>query len=176
MRPIIKISKEMIKDATLRAPSVAVNRTKASSYDTMYGILGEYCFAQWFVGTWISHSKLDTKGETDFFGKIEIKTSAFPFSEKLNLLVREDYARKRKPNYYVQTIINTPNPKYSSIEAGMECILAGFATSDEIDNAPLKDFGSKFGGSGGYRCRFISIEKLQPMHEFKDIYEKSNIL
>jgi hypothetical protein len=115
MRPVIKISKEMIEDATLRAPSVAVNRTQTSSYDTMYGILGEYCFAQWFVGNWISHSKLDTKGKTDFFGKIEIKTSAFPFSEKLNLLVREDYARKRKPHFYVQTIINTPNPNYSSI-------------------------------------------------------------
>ena len=127
----------MIDDANLRSPSVAVNRTKTSSYDTMSGILGEYCFAQWFVGSWISHSKLDTKGETDFFGKIEIKTSAFPFSEKLNLLVREDYAQKRKPNFYVQTIINIPSPKYSSIEVGMECILAGFATADEIDKAPL---------------------------------------
>ena len=50
MRPVIKISKEMIDDANLRSPSVAVNRTKTSSYDTMSGILGEYCFAQWFVG------------------------------------------------------------------------------------------------------------------------------
>jgi hypothetical protein len=26
-------------------------------------------------------------------------------------------------------------------------------TSDEIEKAQLKDFGSKFGGPGGYKCR-----------------------
>ena len=47
----------------------------------------------------------ENKGEINF-GNIEIKTSSFPFNPKLNLLVREDYARKRKAPYYIQIIID----------------------------------------------------------------------
>lgn len=157
----------MIEDAFDRSGSLKVNRTTTSQFDTVYGILGEYCFAQWYLGDWKFHRNVNTKGQVDFFGLVEIKTSAFPFSEKLNLLVREDYAEKRKPNFYVQTIINLPDRWHTKIEDGMECILTGFETSANLEKAPLRDFGSKFGGHGGYRCRYIPISHLRPMDELK---------
>ena len=169
MRPQILISREMIEDALSRAPTLQVNRTKASHYDTVFGILGEYCFAQWLVGEWISHSKLDTKGKIDFFERVEIKTSAFPFSERLNLLVRDDYASKRKPEFYVQTIIDLPHRDWIDLPENLSCVLAGYATADEIENAPHKDFGSKFGGPGGYKCRYISIANLKPVTDLEKI-------
>lgn len=165
--PIVLVTQGMIEDSMERAPSITVHRTKTSNLDTVYGIIGEYCFAVWLYGEWEPHSKLDTKGKIDFIGEIEVKTSAFPFSDKLNLLVRQDYASKRKPKYYVQTIIDIPNRALTNISAGMKCILAGFETSDAVDQAPLRDFGSKFGGLGGYKCRYIPISSLKPMHELK---------
>jgi len=169
MRPSLEISQEMIDNALKMVPSLTVNRTKASRYDTLYGVLGEYCFAQWLFGDWRPHSLLDTKGKIDFLGRVEVKTSAFPFSERLNLLVREDYATKRKPEFYVQTIIDIPNSRQEGVKEGMKCILAGYATANEIEDAPLKDFGSKFGGAGGYRCRYLSISTLKSVEELRSV-------
>jgi hypothetical protein len=157
----------MIEDAKKRSPSIQVHRTKTSNFDTIFGVIGEYCFAQWLFGEWESHSKLDTKGQADFFNRIEVKTSAFPFSEKLNLLVREDYAKKRKPDFYVQTIIDLPKRYVQELPEDLKCILAGYATAEEIDNAPLKDFGSKYGGPGGYKCRYIPISELKPIDNLR---------
>lgn len=167
--PSVLVTKEMIEDAVERAPFITVHRTKTSNLDTVYGIIGEYCFAVWLFGEWKTHSELDTKGKIDFLGEIEVKTSAFPFSDKLNLLVRQDYASKRKPKYYVQTIIDIPNRALAEINAGMNCILSGFETAEAVDQAPLRDFGSKFGGSGGYKCRHIPISSLRPMYELKEL-------
>ena len=157
----------MIENATLRVPELKVNRTRTSRFDTLYGIIGEYCFAQWFFGDWIPHSKVDTKGEIDFIQGIEIKTSAFPFSERLNLLVREDYAFKRKPRFYVQTIIDLPNRSDFTLRPDYKCILAGYATSEDVEKAPVRDFGSKFGGPGGYKCRYISTAELKPIDQLR---------
>lgn len=155
----------MYEQALELAPKVTVNRTKASQYDTVFGILGEFCFVHWFGMDWRNHSIVDNKGAIDFMNKIEIKTSAFPFSENLNLLVREDYALNRKPQYYVQTIIDLKSANDNQLSSSTKCFIAGYATSEEIDSAPLRDFGSKFGGKGGYKCRYIPIHKLHPAEE-----------
>lgn len=162
--PMVMITQEMIDEAKRLIPFTKVNRTITSSIDTLAGHLGEFAFAQYYFGDWKKHRVGKNKGETDF-PDIEIKTSAFPFSEKLHLLVREDYAAKRKPAYYVQIIIDVHSESIQKISAHTKAILCGFATADEIDNAPLKDFGSKFGGEGGYKCRYISVKKLHPVEE-----------
>ena len=100
---------------------------------------------------------------------IEVKTSAFPWSEKLNLLVRKDYAEKRQPAYYVQVIVDTPDRKADDIAPGLICRISGWATPEEVDAAPLRDFGSKFGGRGGYQCRYIAIKNLRPMETFPSL-------
>ena len=172
--PVIQISEEMISYSKKAIPSVQVHRTKASPYDTLGGLLGELAFAEWYMGDWKKHDVYSTKGKADFFGEIEIKTSIFPFSNRLNLLVREDYANKRKPKFYIQIIINIENRNQREIYPGTNAILAGFANSDQVDRAPLKDFGSKFSNRGGYKCRYISIKNLEPMSKFKSAYSTQN--
>ncbi len=156
------ITQQMIDEAKRLIPSTKVKRTTASSVDTLTGHLGEFAFAQYYYGDWKKHRVGRNKGETDF-PDIEIKTSAFPFSEKLNLLVREDYALKRKPACYVQIILDVESETIHEIQSHTKAILCGFATAEEVDAAPLKDFGSKFGGEGGYKCRYIPVKELHPL-------------
>ena len=80
--------------------------------------------------------------------------------------MREDYAAARQPECYVQVIIDLPSRDARTIEAGTIARIAGWATSDEVDRAPLKDFGSKTGVAGGYRCRYIAIRNLRGMQIF----------
>ena len=158
--PQIIITKEMLDEANRLIPQTKVDRTVASKIDTLTGHLGEYVFAQFMFGDWRKNFVGKNKGQSDF-GDFEIKTSAFPFNEKLNLLVREDYARKRKPKFYVQIIIDVASHLADSIPENTRAYLCGYATCEEVDQAPLKDFGSKLGATGGYQCHFISIKNLK---------------
>ncbi len=169
--PKITITSEMIDTARSMLNRVKVNRTVASKIDTLTGILGEFIFAQYMYGDWKKNSVGNNKGQTDF-DDIEIKTSAFPFRDSLNLLVREDYARKRKPPFYVQIIIDVKNKKADNITAGTQAYISGWATASEVDTAPKRDFGSKLSARGGYRCFYIPIKKLHPMENFKTEYYK----
>jgi hypothetical protein len=166
-QPFIIISEEMIAEALRLIPQTKVERTIASGIDTLTGHLGEFVFAQFYFGDWKKHRVGKNKGETDF-DNIEIKTSAFPFNEKLNLLVREDYARKRKPSFYVQIIIDVSSSKADSITVGTKAFLCGYASAKEVDEAPLKDFGSKLANAGGYKCHYIPITKLKSVSELKN--------
>lgn len=96
--PVVTISDEMIDAAQKLVDAVRVNRTVASSIDTLTGILGEFVFAQYFYSDWRKNRVGSNKGDVNFTD-IEIKTSAFPFSPRLNLLVREDYAKKGKRHF-----------------------------------------------------------------------------
>jgi hypothetical protein len=121
--PVDFISEEMIEHAKKQVDFVKVNRTIASGIDTLTGILGEYAFAQYYYGDWKKNNVGRNKGKTDF-RNIEIKTSAFPFSEKLNLLVREDYAKKRKPKYYMQIIIDVESSNSNEIRLALKLFYA----------------------------------------------------
>lgn len=168
--PKIILTDEMIASAKELAEKVRVKRTVASKIDTLTGILGEFAFAQYFYGDWKKHRVGSNKGDADF-ADIEVKTSAYPFSEKLHLLVREDYARKRKPQFYVQVIIDAHSDKAEDIRPGTPACICGFASSDEVDHAPKRDFGSKFGVQGGYQCHYIRISALHLMDTFKAAWE-----
>jgi hypothetical protein len=164
--PHVTITDEMLKSARQIATEVAMQRTKASPVDALAGVLGEMAFAQYLYDDWRRHELRTNKGKADF-DTIEIKASAFPFSTRLHLLVREDYAERRKPLCTVQIVLDVKDAHAGDIPIGTHAILCGFATSEEIDAAPLKDFGSKLGGAGGYRCRYIPISKLHPMSDLK---------
>lgn len=162
--PFVILTEEMLREAEALIPSTKVNRTVASHIDTLSGHLGEFVFAAYMFGNWQLHRVGKNKGEADF-GDYEIKTSAFPLSDKLHLLVREDYARKRKPAYYVQIILDVKDTKAATIPPHTCAYLCGYATAEEVDKAPLKDFGSKLGKDGGYQCHYIGISQLRPVHE-----------
>lgn len=154
----------MIDEAKRLEPETTVKRTKASAIDTLTGHIGEFVFAQYYYGDWRRNSVGDNKGKVDF-GDIEVKASAYPYRKGLNLLVREDYAARRKPKYYVQIVIDVPSAHAKEIKAGMDAILCGFATSEDVDNAPKRDFGAKKGYSSGYSCHYIPIKDLTPIDQ-----------
>ena len=166
--PFVLIGGEMIAAAQKLIPTTKVNRTVASKIDTLSGHLGEFAFAQYFYGDWRENRVGKNRGQPDF-PDVEIKTSAFPFSENLNLLVREDYAKKRKPRYYVQIILNVPSRYAEKIKPNVKAVICGYATSGEVDAAPKRDFGSKISGKGGYLCYYIPIINLHPIRELKSI-------
>jgi hypothetical protein len=172
--PSVTISQEMIEEARKLIPQTKVNRTVVSEIDTLTGHIGEFVFAQYYYGDWKNHRIGQNKGDADF-PDIEIKSSSFPLNPKLHLLVREDYAQKRKPSFYVLVVIDVHDTKARDIAPGTMAYLCGFATGDDVDNAPLKDFGGKLGNIAGYRCHHISILKLTPMNYFKAEYEKKFI-
>lgn len=169
--PSIPITSDMIAAARAMESAIQVRRTKASKIDTLAGALGEFVFAEWHTGDWRNHEVGANKGDVDFEGVVEVKTSAFPFSDSLNLLVREDYARKRHPPLYVQVIIDVQKRDAKDILPGTKAIISGFAYEKDLEKAPLKDFGSKFSGRGGYRCHYIEIKQLHSMAEFADAYK-----
>ena len=162
--PQVEMTTEMIEEAERFVAITKVFRTQASPVDTVVGNLGEIVFAQYFFGDWRKHRLGRNQGESDF-GDIEIKTSAYPFSEKRNLLVRVEYARKRKPRAYVQIFVPVEHTEQKEIKIGDQATLAGWATAAEVDRAPTRDFGSVGGGSGGYSCHYIPVTKLHSMDE-----------
>jgi len=163
--PRVTITADMLREARAWAPRVKIQRTVASRIDALTGVLGEMAFAQFLFADWRRHQLGANKGKADF-DTLEVKASAFPFSPKLHLLVREDYARSRKPLCYVQVIIDI-SARALDVPAGTQAVLCGYATCEEVDAAPLKDFGSKFGGDGGYRCHYLPVLRLHPIEDLR---------
>jgi hypothetical protein len=167
---VIPITADMLHEAHALMPRVAVVRTKASPIDNLAGVLGEMTFAQYWLGDWRSHRVGRNKGQPDF-PDIEVKASAHLYHERLHLLVREDYALKRKPRFYVQVVINVAEPHVTNVAPDTAALVCGFATTQEVDAAPLRDFGSKYGGDGGYRCRHIVLTQLHPIEQLRAAYQ-----
>ncbi len=172
---IVVITEEMLLDARKIINTVRINRTVASKIDTLTGIIGEFVFAKYFYGDWKINNVDKNKGKVDF-ENIEIKTSSFPFNKNLNLLVREDYAIKRKAPFYVQIILDVESSKADQIKPNTKAYICGWATAQEVDTAIVKDMGSKLSKNGGYKCRCIPIKELHSMDDFKEIVQslKSN--
>jgi len=140
-------------DAFERAHKIApgINRHKASdtvSSDTVIGVLGEMAWAQLRYGSWDVINQMGPIGTIDD-DNVEVKCSKTKLRVNLNLLAKEEYVKRRSPDYYVQFILEDNN-----------CHLVGWATGNEVETAPLKDFGTKFGRGAGYRCHYIPIKKL----------------
>lgn len=161
------ITEEIYNRAKEIAPTIKITRTKTSPHDQLIGALGELVASQVLYGSIDKSSAGANKGKVDFEkDNIEVKCSWFPFRENLNLLVRKDYAKSRKPRY-IQLIIDKPHFSCKEIRPGHKVYICGWADSSTIDSAPLKDFGSKFGSKGGYECHYIPITELQPMSKLK---------
>ena len=154
---IVVITEDMLLDAHKIINDVRVNRTVASKIDTLTGIIGEYVFAQFFYGDWKINNVGKNKGKVDFEN-----------IENLNLLVREDYALKRKAPFYIQIILDVESSKAEQIKPNTKSYICGWATAEEVDTAILKDMGSKLSTTGGYKCRCIPIKKLHSMDDFKN--------
>lgn len=166
---VIVLTDEML-GAAANVGGTGIARTKSGYDDKLIGDLGEMAFCEWFTGDWRNHEIGHNHGRADYDGIVEVKCSAIPFRDTLNLLVREDYMAKHPSEIYTQLIIDLP-ALYAKIAAGQHIILGGFAYREQIAQAPLKDHGSKFGDGGGYRCHHIPIKALEPMTRFREAFQ-----
>ena len=160
--PRVMITQEMLDVANDLVNEVQVHRTRTSPVDTLSGIIGEFAFAEWFYGDWRNNEVGDTIGRPDFEDRIEVKTSVFPLSSRLNLPIREDYARSRQPDYYIWCCIDVPSKYEKEISPGREVAVVGWATGEDAHSAPLRNMG----WVRSYRCYLTPVPDLLPMAEF----------
>lgn len=158
----LTVTQEMLDEARRLSKRVAVSRTKASEgdNDTTIGILGELLWAQFMYRDWRKNSVGRNMGRADD-GETEIKCSAYPYRETLNLLVREDYALKRKPKQYVQILLNVPEARPKEIPAGTEALVVGWATPEQVDAAEVREFTTR---NGVLRCKAVPFTDLKPFY------------
>ena len=164
MIPKVTITSDMLAYANAQRNQCEVRRTKASPHDTEIGILGELCFAQYYYGSWQHNNVLRNAHKVDFpeLG-VEVKCSWYAMDiDRLHLVVREDYAKSRKPTAYIQVIIDKQS---DTISVGDQAYICGFATSAEVDAADKHDMGSKLGKSGRYQSHCIPLRSLHPISE-----------
>jgi hypothetical protein len=152
----------MLDTANELIDDVRVHRTKTSPVDTLAGILGEFAFAEWYNGDWRENEVGDTVGRPDFEDSIEVKTSVFPLSSRLNLPIREDYAISRQPDYYVWCCIDVPSKNEKDIFPGLEIAVVGWATGEEAHASPVGNMG----WVQSYRCHLTPVPQLRAMTEF----------
>ncbi len=163
--PIVIVSQEMINFATQHVADCQIRRTQTSPVDTLTGHLGELCFAQYYYGDW-QHNYIGKNAGQEDFKDIEVKCSYFQMSLRLHLLVRHEYTTVRKPRATVQVILDRIDHA-QDIPAGTRAYICGYATSPEVDAAPVKDWGSKMGSQGGYLCHGIELGQLHPISELR---------
>ena len=160
--PRVVITDEMIQGANELVNDVQVHRTRTSPVDTLAGIIGEFAFAEWYYGDWRKNEVGETIGRPDFEDRIEVKTSVFPLSSRLNLPIREDYAISRQPDYYIWCCIDVPSKFEKEILLGREVAIVGWATGEDAHSAPLGNMG----WVQSYRCHLTPVPDLRPMGEF----------
>lgn|GEM_PF-4208826 len=162
-RPTVFLTREMVAVAIKLGPRARMQRTRAGLYDAEVGILGEFVFARWRHGSLYACNVGENIGRRDF-REAEIKASLTPWRAGLHLFVREDYAAKRKPPAYVQVIVDGTQTR--GIEPGARAILAGWASAEDVDAAPLVDPGAKGGGAAGFRVHALPLAALRGMRSF----------
>ena len=171
-RPTVKISQSMLDYAKSLEHKMQMNRTKESEVDTLSGLMGEFVFAEWWYDDWKKGNRysnlVDNFGKPDFEGHIEIKSSVFPFSEKLHLPIRQDYAEKRCPPVYIFVCFNVSNRYKKLITADTQAIIVGWTDGKTAHEGKL----AYMPGVKGFKCYLTPVPKLRPMNKLREEFSK----
>jgi hypothetical protein len=157
----------MLEFAKKKEDELKVWRTQTSPVDSLAGAIGEIAFAKWFYGDWKKNEIGANKGRTDFEDLIEVKASVFPLSNKLNLPIREDYAKARCPALYVWCCIDIPTRHHKEIQPGLYVAIVGWTTGMKANSAPL----GFMGWVRSYRCHLTPVPELEIMETFAKAVE-----
>jgi len=160
-------------DETLRARARAdaavrqMSRTRASQQDAYIGTLGELVWAKLRYGDWSHFDTLHTRGKSDDAGSgdsagdVEIKTSKTRISTSSHLMVREDYALKRQPAFYVLVLVPQDQPPQQERDA----YVCGWASHAEvIARPPIERISRHTQRPQGFRCYEVGCGDLKPLH------------
>ena len=163
---LIDITSDMIQYVNRIKTKLGIERTKESEIDTEVGLMGELVFAKWWYGDYMKGNTLqDLKnnfGHADFDGKFEIKASCHRWSEKLHLPVREDYANKRTPQYYVQVLFDTDK---AAITTETRALIIGWIHGEQAKNGELRAMGK----ITSFKCYLTPFTELSPMSDLREI-------
>lgn len=163
----VEITPDMMHYANNLHSKLKMDRTVESDIDSLVGLMGELVFASWFYGDYMKGNTLaeikENFGQPDFDRKFEIKASCHRYSEFLNLPVREDYAKKRTPQYYVQVLFDTDK---LAIDTHTHALLIGWIDGYQAtENKEPKTMGRVT----SYKCYLTPFKELHPMSDLKDI-------
>ena len=161
-------------DEALRARALAdsslrqMSRTRASSQDAYIGTLGELVWAKLRYGDWTRFDTLNTRGKSDDAGTgeanagdVEVKTSKTRVADSSHLMVREDYALKRQPRFYVLVLVPQDQPPRMERDA----YVCGWATHAEvIARPPIERVSRHTQRPQGFRCYEVRCGDLHPLH------------
>ena len=161
----IKIDAALRARALAEVPARQMRRTRASPADAYLGILGELAWAVWRYGDAAQFDTLGTKGQVDdALSGVEIKTSKTRVDVRSHLMVREDYAQKRRAAFYVLALV----PFAQADGAETDVFLCGWATHDElVARPPVERVSRHTGKPQGYKCYEILCADLHGMRELR---------
>lgn len=161
----VKIDAALRARALAEAPVRQMRRTRASPADAYLGVLGELAWAVWRYGDAAQFDTLHTKGQVDdALDGAEIKTSKTRVDARSHLMVREDYAQKRRAAFYVLALV----PFAQADGAETDVFLCGWATHDELmAHPPVERVSRHTGKPQGYKCYEIVCTDLHAMKELK---------
>jgi len=95
---------------------------------------------------------------------VEIKTSKTRVDVRSHLMVREDYAQKRRAAFYVLALV--PFAQVDGAET--DVFLCGWATHDElVARPPVERVSRHTGKPQGYKCYEILCADLHGMRELR---------
>ena len=146
-----------------------MRRTRASPWDAYIGTLGELVWAKLRHGHIDQFDTLNTRGQVDDVAagahaswQIEVKTSKTRISPYSHLMVREDYAQRRRPDVYVLVLL----PQSQPIFAERDAFVCGWATHPEVlAHLPRERHSHHTGSAQGFRCHEIAVHELHPLTE-----------
>ncbi len=162
----IEITPEMLAAADEFVLNVMKARATVTTRSPQTFLIAEFAFAQWFLGDWRRHNFRETNCETNFMDSTEIRSSARPFRNTLNLLAKQPYVDRRNADYYVCVIIDAPVIHPTEIQAGWICKICGWETNAKVKRALKRDVGKGNDRYAGYKSYAILISDLQPMSTF----------
>ena len=170
----IEIEEAMRARALRDAPTRQMHRTRASAQDSYIGTLGELAWAKLRYGDWQTFDTLHTQGQADdasAWGSVEVKTSKTRLSTQSHLMVREDYAHKRQPAFYVLVLISQDQKPQQESEA----YVCGWATHAEVVAHPPRERISRHTQTQqGYRCYEVACGELHSLSELPFTLAKIN--
>ena len=142
-----------------------IKRTRASPLDAYIGTLGELVWAQLRYGSHTNFDTLNSRGKVDDPGthaSVEVKTSKTRISPLSHLMVREDYALRRQPSFYVLVLIPQTQPPFAERDA----FVCGWASHTEvIARPPIERISTHTGRAQGFRCYEVAASDLHPLAE-----------
>tara|TARA_Y100001949_G_scaffold160648_1_gene152402 strand:- start:658 stop:1185 length:528 start_codon:yes stop_codon:yes gene_type:complete len=163
----VEITPDMMRYANSLHSKLKMDRTVESEIDSLIGLMGELVFASWFYGDYMKGNTLaeikENYGQPDFDRKYEIKASCHKYSENLNLPVREDYAKKRTPQYYIQVLFDTEKP---AIDTHTRALLIGWIDGYQATEGKEPQ---TMGRVTSFKCYLTPFKQLHPMSDLKDL-------